>query len=185
MGRDMSKSDKGDEDLSQLSAAVVEAARQRGLSLATAESCTAGALAHLLASATGAGDVLHGGFIAYTKANKTVALGVPADLLTQLSAVHPEIALLMAKGALARSPADIVVAVTGVAGPDADEDGNPVGLVYLAAIGRDGQAFQEEHRFSQDLTPAEICAAIMRRALLMFQRWIAAHASVGEPKSQR
>jgi nicotinamide-nucleotide amidase len=80
----------------------------------------------------GAAKLLHGGFVTYTKANKTAALGVPADLLRTCGAVCPEVAVAMAEGALARSPADVAIAITGVAGPDKDEDGNPVGLVYLA-----------------------------------------------------
>jgi nicotinamide-nucleotide amidase len=161
-----------DGDLSRLSAMVIQAASQRGLFLATAESCTAGALAQILARAPGASDVLHGGFIVYTKANKTAALGVPQLLLSRVSAVHAEVARLMASGALARCPADIVVSITGVAGPDPDEDDNPVGLVYLAAACRDGRLFHEEHRFPDNVTPDEICAATLQRALLLFQKGI-------------
>jgi nicotinamide-nucleotide amidase len=77
-------------------------------------------------------ELLHGGFVTYTKANKTAALGVPADLLRRRGAVCPQVATAMAEGALARSPAYVAIAITGVAGPDKDEDGNPVGLVFIA-----------------------------------------------------
>jgi nicotinamide-nucleotide amidase len=111
---------------------VLALARQRRLGIVTAESCTSGLLATALSEAPGAAELLHGGFVTYTKENKTAALGVPADLLRRRGAVCPEVAAAMAEGALARSPADVAVAITGVAGPDTDEDGNPVGLVCIA-----------------------------------------------------
>src|SRR5262245_5350391 len=124
--------------LAAKAANLIEQAERRGVTLATAESCTGGALACLLADAPGAGAIVHGGFVVYTKANKTAALGVPPALIGRHTAVSPEIARAMAEGAVARCPADIVVAITGVAGPEPDEDGNPVGLIHLAAARRDG-----------------------------------------------
>src|SRR5690349_18050832 len=102
------------------------------MSLATMESCTAGALVHLLARAEGASDAVHGGFVVYTKDNKIAAVGVPVELLASHTAVSAEVALAMATGGLARCPASLVASITGVAGPEPDEDGNPVGLVYVA-----------------------------------------------------
>jgi nicotinamide-nucleotide amidase len=104
----------------------------------TAESCTAGKLSALLSEAPGAGEHLHGSFVTYTKANKVKVLGVESGLLRAKGAVCREVAVAMAEGALHRSPADVAVAVTGVAGPDPDEDGNPVGLVCVA-VARDGR----------------------------------------------
>ena len=124
--------------IKQLSGRIMRIARERGMTIATVESCTAGSLAHLLSQAEGASDTLHGGFIVYTKDNKTAAVGVSKELLATHTAVGAEIAQAMAKGALARCPADIAIAITGVAGPEPDEDGNPVGLVYVAAAARDG-----------------------------------------------
>ena len=118
--------------LAELAKQALAAAQQRKLSIVTAESCTAGKLAVLLSEAPGAADHLHGGFVTYTKANKTRALGVSADLLARKGAVCCDVAIAMAEGALERSPADLAVAITGVAGPDPDEDGNPVGLVCIA-----------------------------------------------------
>jgi nicotinamide-nucleotide amidase len=86
-----------------------------------------------LSEVPGAADHLQGGFVVYTKTNKSHALSVPANLLNSRG-VCPEVA--MAEGALARSPADVAVALTGVAGPDPDEDGNPVGLVCIAVVPR-------------------------------------------------
>jgi len=122
--------------LEQRAAKVVELAKAAKVTLATAESCTAGALAMLLADAPGAAERFHGGFVVYTKQNKTAALGVPAFLIATYSAVSPDVAKAMASGVLDRCPADIAVAITGVAGPEPDEDGNPVGLVDVAVAAR-------------------------------------------------
>jgi len=119
-------------DLATIAKRVLALAGDRRLSIITAESCTSGLLANVLSEAPGAGELLHGGFVTYTKENKTAVLGVGADLLSRRGAVCPEVAVAMAEGALARSPADIAIAITGVAGPEKDEDGNPVGLVCIA-----------------------------------------------------
>ena len=128
---------------------VVRAAKSRGRSLATVESCTAGALACLLADGKGASNVFQGGFVVYTKAAKSTVVGVPGSLIERHTAVSREVALAMARGGLERIPADVLVAITGVAGPDADEDGNPVGLVHIAAVSRDAGERHVEHRFGQ------------------------------------
>jgi nicotinamide-nucleotide amidase len=107
-----------------------------GLTAVTAESCTCGRLACLLSRGECASQVLHGGFITYTKENKASALGVPNELLKLCGAVSEKVARAMVVGALERTPADLVVAVTGVAGPDPDPDGAAVGLVHIAAARR-------------------------------------------------
>ena len=163
---------KQGQDLSDMAAAVIADAKARGLTLATAESCTGRALAVLLSNAPGAGDIFHGGFVVYTKANKTAALGVPAELIEMQTAVSAEVAGSMAEGALRRSPADVAVAITGVAGPEPDEDGNPVGLVHLAARRSDGLSLHEEHRFGEG-TKEQICDAILERSLALLKRIIA------------
>ena len=75
------------------------------------------------------------------------ALGVPADLLQSKGAVCAEVARAMATGALQRSPADLSAAITGVAGPEPDEDGNPVGRVWIAVAGRGGAAQDLVHDY--------------------------------------
>lgn len=136
-----------DLSLVRRAAEVIARAGRDGLALATAESCTGGLLAAVLSEAPGAGRWFQGGFVVYTKAQKTVALGVSAELLARETAVSPAVARAMAEGALARSTADVAIAVTGVAGPASDEDGNPVGLVHLAAVRRDGVVLPHVHRF--------------------------------------
>ena len=128
---------------------VLKRAKARRLTLATVESCTAGSLGLLLADAPGATDSFHGGFIVYTKANKAAAVGVPAELIEAHTAVSREVAEAMARGGIARCPADIAIAITGVAGPEPDEDGNPVGLVHLAAACRDGRVSHIERNFGE------------------------------------
>jgi nicotinamide-nucleotide amidase len=146
----------------ELSGRIMQLARKRRATLATVESCTAGSLAYLLSQAEGASDTLHGGFVVYTKANKMAAVGVPQELLTAHTAVSTEVAQAMAIGGLARCPADFVVSITGVAGPDPDEDGNRVGLVYVAAAASDGRSRVARHEFGKQ-DKAEICAAAMGR----------------------
>jgi nicotinamide-nucleotide amidase len=97
--------------------------------------------------APGAAERLHGSFVTYTKANKTKSLGVSADLLQRKGAVCREVAVAMAEGALVRSPATLAVSITGVAGPDPDEDGNPVGLVCIAIARIDGDTVHLKRRY--------------------------------------
>lgn len=156
-------------DLQNRAASLIEAAHAHNVTLATAESCTAGALANLLANAEGAGDVFHGGFVVYTKENKSKALGVPAPLIEKHTAVSAEVAKAMVLGALERCPADIVVSITGVAGPEPDEDGNPVGLVYIAAARRGGALVNEEYRFEHK-SKGEICNAAQSQAIELLQK---------------
>jgi nicotinamide-nucleotide amidase len=124
--------------LSDPACRLLDILKRRKLSIVTAESCTAGALANLLSHAPGASEHLHGGFVTYTKAHKTKALGVSSELLGREGAVCGQVAIAMAEGALLRSPAPLAISITGVAGPEPDEDGNPVGLVCIA-VARDGQ----------------------------------------------
>jgi nicotinamide-nucleotide amidase len=110
---------------------IVHALRGASLSVVTAESCTAGLISAVLSQADGAGEVLHGSFVTYSKANKAMALDVDSELLKRDGSVNADVARQLAQGALMHSPADIALAVTGVLGPDRDEDGNPVGLVFF------------------------------------------------------
>jgi nicotinamide-nucleotide amidase len=133
--------------LSRLAERALEVAAQRNASIVTAESCTAGKLAALLSEAPGAAERLHGSFVAYTKANKTKSLGVSAELLQRKGAVCREVAIAMAEGALVQSPATVAVSITGVAGPDPDEDGNAVGLVCIAVARFNGETVHLERRY--------------------------------------
>lgn len=142
------------------------------MTLATVESCTAGLLVHLLSQANGASQTLHGGFVVYTKENKTAAVGVPKELIAAHTAVSAEVAQAMAMGGLARCPADVAVAITGVAGPEPDEDGNPVGLVYVAAAARDKRMRVARHLFGER-GKDEIYEAAMGAALQALEELLA------------
>jgi nicotinamide-nucleotide amidase len=146
-----------------LATAVVELAQRRGWRLATAESFTAGLIAHLLSQVKGAGKCLHGGLVTYSKDMKTSALGVPSKLLATQTAVCAEVATAMAAGAISNTPADASMAVTGVAGPDRDEDHNPVGLVFVAVATPEIAAVQRLHlgdRPPEQIISESICAAL-------------------------
>ena len=115
-----------------------------GLTIATAESCTGGMLAALLTDIEGAGHGFERGFVVYTKEAKSELLGIDRQLLEANEAVSEPVARAMAEGALARSRADIAIAVTGFAGPAGD--GCEEGLVHFA-LARRGQPtrHREEH----------------------------------------
>jgi nicotinamide-nucleotide amidase len=122
---------------------VLELCRARGLTLATAESCTGGLVAARLTSIPGSSDVVLGGVVAYANEVKAQELGVPAALLAEHGAVSAEVAEAMARGARERLGADIAVSVTGVAGPGGGSEEKPVGLVYCHASGPDGELGRE------------------------------------------
>jgi nicotinamide-nucleotide amidase len=118
---------------------VLALCRERGLSLATAESCTGGMVAERLTSVPGSSDVFVGSVVAYANEVKERELGVPAALLAEHGAVSEEVAVAMARGARERLGADVAVAVTGIAGPGGGTAEKPVGLVHLAVAGPDGE----------------------------------------------
>ena len=111
---------------------------ERGLTLATAESCTGGLIARRITALPGASRVYRGGVVSYWTEVKAAVLGVPQDLLDQYGAVSEPTARAMAEGARRITGADIAVSVTGVAGPDPDERGSPVGLVFIGLATPDG-----------------------------------------------
>lgn len=111
---------------------VIEKLRERGLLLATAESCTGGLCAKRLTDVPGASQVFCGGVVSYTNDVKMRLLGVKEETLAQFGAVSGETAREMAEGARKATGADVAVSVTGVAGPSSDEMGNVVGTVFIA-----------------------------------------------------
>jgi nicotinamide-nucleotide amidase len=135
------------DELKELANALIERAKQADLGIVTAESCTAGLMCQVLADAEGASEFFHGGFVTYTKAHKSRALGVPEALLREKGAVCAEVARAMAEGALRNSKAGISAAITGVAGPEPDQDGNPVGRVCIAVARRGFPAREFEWRY--------------------------------------
>ncbi|MGA7739306.1 MAG: nicotinamide-nucleotide amidohydrolase family protein, partial [Pseudolabrys sp.] len=116
--------------LKHLANEVIQCPKAGDLMACTAESCSAGKLAMVLSKAEGASKYFLGGMVAYTKEMKTRLLSVPSDLIHRDTAVSAGVAEAMAQGASRSFNADLGVSITGVAGPEPDEDGNPVGLVY-------------------------------------------------------
>ncbi|WP_333586763.1 CinA family protein [Phenylobacterium sp.] len=122
-------------ELDALARQVLELACARDLKLASAESCTGGMLASLLTDIPGCSHAFERGFVVYTEAAKHEVLGVPADILEQDGAVSAPCALALARGALERSKADLVAAITGFAGPGPGPKDEP-GLVHFATARR-------------------------------------------------
>lgn len=119
--------------------------KERGLTLGTAESCTGGLIAKLITDLPGASAVLKGGVVSYTNEVKAGVLGVPQALLDRHGAVSAPVAEAMARGAKKALGCDLAVSATGVAGPDPDDRGNPVGLVYLGLAWEDQCIVREFH----------------------------------------
>jgi nicotinamide-nucleotide amidase len=130
--------------------ALARVLRQRGGSIATAESCTGGLIAAACTSVAGSSDWFERGFVTYSNEAKTQMLGVPAASIAQHGAVSEEVARAMAEGALVHSPARFAVAVTGIAGPGGAVPGKPVGTVWLAWAQRDGATQAERLLFAGD-----------------------------------
>ena len=119
--------------------------------MAVAESCTGGLVGHVITQVPKSSDHFLGGIVSYSNAAKEELLGVADDLLQRTGAVSSEVAEAMTAGVLDRFPAaDVAVAVTGIAGPDGGTAEKPVGLTYVAAALRDGNAVVERHAWSHD-----------------------------------
>ncbi|MDX2368464.1 MAG: CinA family nicotinamide mononucleotide deamidase-related protein [Colwellia sp.] len=103
----------------------------KNFKITTAESCTGGMIASLLTKEAGASTCFEAGFVTYSNKMKTALLGVNKRLLEQHGAVSKEVVLAMAKGAIEKSSADFVIAVSGIAGPDGGSIEKPVGTVWL------------------------------------------------------
>ena len=125
-------------DEQSLAVVVLDQLRQRGQSVAVAESCTGGGLGAALAAVPGASDVFLGGVIAYANRVKQQVLGVPEALLETHGAVSDPVAEAMAEGARRLTGADWGLAITGVAGPGGGSEQKPVGLVHIAVAGPQG-----------------------------------------------
>jgi nicotinamide-nucleotide amidase len=149
-------------------ARALEACRQRGLMVATAESCTGGLVAGALTEIAGSSDVVDRGFVTYSDAAKEAMLGVPSATLERYGAVSRETADAMAAGALAMSNAHIAVAITGIAGPGGGSPEKPVGLVHFAAAARDGRRIHREKHYG-DIGRGKVRMNSVAEALAMIE----------------
>jgi nicotinamide-nucleotide amidase len=125
---------------------LARALLDRGLTVATAESCTGGLLAGRLVDRAGSSAYVLGGIVSYSNSAKTALLGVPAELIAARGAVSPEVARAMADGARAALGADVGIGITGVAGPDGGTPDKPVGFVCLCATSGSGAVVAREVR---------------------------------------
>lgn len=154
-----------DDDLLREAAALLDACRARGATLATAESCTGGLIAAALTAVAGSSDVVLAGLVTYSNGAKEALLGVPGDVLARVGAVSEEVARAMAEGALSRTGAALAVSCTGIAGPGGATPGKPVGLVHLAVAGAGGPTRAVRRVFPGDR--AAIRRATVREAFAL------------------
>ena len=148
--------------------ALLELCRRKNFRIATAESCTGGLIAATLTEIPGSSDVVERGFVTYSNAAKQTMLGVPAITIGQFGEVSRETAEAMATGALANSPAELAVSVTGIAGPGGARPEKPVGLVHFAAASKRGSLVHREKRFG-DIGRAQVRHASVAEALHMLR----------------
>ncbi|MER9555188.1 CinA family protein [Mesorhizobium sp. M0323] len=162
---------------SGLADALLQACQQRGIMLATAESCTGGMIIAALTDIAGSSAVVDRGFITYSNQAKTEMLGVSAATLEAHGAVSRETAVEMAAGALAHSPAGLALAVTGIAGPDGGSAEKPVGLVWFG-VAVAGRPVVSECQLFADKGRDYIRRETVRHALELGLRALAADQAV-------
>jgi nicotinamide-nucleotide amidase len=157
-------------DGSDLEEAVVRLLTERGKTLAVAESCTGGYLAHRLTNVPGASAVLLAGFVTYSNEAKVAMLGIDPVLIADHGAVSEQVARAMAEGARTKTKADFALATTGIAGPGGGSEEKPVGTLFLALAG-EGFPTKVEKRFFPDDRPTfkelatQIAMEMLRRAV--------------------
>lgn len=123
--------------------------RKQKLTVATAESCTGGLIAHTLTNISGSSDYFDRGIVSYSNEAKSELLGVPEDMLKEYGAVSEQVAKAMAEGIRTTSNVDIGIATTGIAGPTGGTKEKPVGLVYIA-ISTSENTVVKKFQFSGD-----------------------------------
>ncbi|MEM0976546.1 MAG: CinA family protein [Pseudomonadota bacterium] len=146
-------------------AEIITAYRKAGMMLATAESCTGGLIAGALTDVPGSSAVVERGFVTYTNQAKMDLLGVPSELFETVGAVSIKVAKAMAEGALVRSPVDVAVSVTGIAGPGGSEF-KPEGRVCFGLAAKEQETFVEQIDFGA-LGRAEVRRVSVDHALTL------------------
>jgi nicotinamide-nucleotide amidase len=149
-------------------AETIKACKSAGLMVATVESCTGGLVSGALTSVAGSSDVLDRGYVTYSNEAKHEMVGVPMQLIEAYGAVSTEVARAMAQGGVARSNAQIAVAITGVAGPGGGTEAKPVGLVHFGCY-RENGAYALYHEVYQGDRDAVREASILQ-ALAMIRQ---------------
>jgi nicotinamide-nucleotide amidase len=149
-----------------LAQSVLDACRERGWHVATAESCTGGLIAGALTALAGSSDVVERGFVTYSNAAKSELLGVPPETIAAHGAVSSETTAAMAEGAVTRAPVDLAISVTGVAGPGGGSAAKPVGLVIFGLARRKGPSRTEHRVFDGDRSAVRQAAVHTALSLL-------------------
>lgn len=134
-------------DVEELAERLLETACDRGLMLATAESCTGGLVSSILTDVEGKSHAFERGFTTYSEEAKVGMLGIPIHLIREKGAVSREVAIAMANGAISHSRADVALAITGYAGKS--RNGEEAGLVHLACVRRGRPAIHHEEHFGE------------------------------------
>jgi len=147
--------------------------RDRGLTLALAESCTGGMLGSMLTSVPGSSEYLLFDAVVYSNASKTTCSASNDDTLRAFGAVSDETAVAMVRGVLRVSGADLAVAVTGIAGPGGGTDDKPVGTVWIGVGNRAGNVYARRFLFRGDRERVRVMSAYT--ALRMVQELAATH----------
>lgn len=155
-------------DNARLAQSVLAAARNQGLMIATAESCTGGMIAAALTDIAGSSDVFDRGFVTYSNFAKQQMLGVSAISLERFGAVSDAVAKEMAYGAISNSMANIAVSVTGVAGPGGGSLEKPVGTVWFG-VAIEGQSPVSECIHFGDIGRSQVRLQATGHALKMLQ----------------
>jgi nicotinamide-nucleotide amidase len=155
-----------DSETLALAQAVLDSCRARSWTLATAESCTGGLVAAALTAIAGSSDVVERGFVTYSNEAKATLLGVPQATLAAHGAVSAETAAAMAEGTIARSPVDVAVSVTGIAGPGGGSAEKPVGLVHFGLARREGASTTVRRVFPGDRDAVRQAALLVALELL-------------------
>ena len=127
-----------DLDIRSLAAELLNISRERGITIATVESCTGGLVCGALTAISGSSSMVLGGLVTYSNEAKTLLAEVPPELIERHGAVSEPVARAMAEGGRKRLGAKLTVSITGVAGPDGGSEDKPVGLVHFACAGEAG-----------------------------------------------
>jgi len=120
---------------------LLNSLREKGLKIATAESCTGGLLAKRITDISGASDVFECGVICYSNEVKNKVLGVPTEILEKYGAVSEQVAKALAKGVCDFAHSDIGIGITGIAGPTGATENKPVGLIYFSVYSAKSDSF--------------------------------------------
>ena len=139
-----------DKRLEALSTKIGNLLKSKGLTLATAESCTGGWVSKVITDISGSSHWFERGFVTYTNTSKQEMLGVDTKILEQYGAVSEQVAQQMAEGAIKHSHADVSLAISGIAGPHGDTPEKPLGMVCLAWSGKAFATFSRVDYFKGD-----------------------------------